>query len=1446
MSYQALIRFLRKPILLVLCINCTVVSAQEEINIEAFLRSQNTQPAMLNNEHHLQRSSNSASACNTSTFHLRITAGVGEKVSIREIQTLANGHYLLTGNVILPNLEQEGFLCIMNNIGTIVQQQRLRINGNPTTLFAAKPQYDGSIFIAGTMHGANNAVAICKLTNNLAVSWAKLLDINQVPIKVSLDILPNNQLTIAVQAGSNIMYSLLDINGNLLWRKQIAPVGLDQLVGIGHSDYGDISLVINCTRSTRKVTEVITFVQSNGNIRFSHVLGLGTDEQMFHKVSSYENRFIITGIIKPVVGPPVLAREIMYNSSSTETVHTYSVPLPSDFGCTTAHDNAGDAAGFCFPQQGKLVFIRHFAAYQTSPEKTIEYNVPLGSSIAGISRSLIDGGYLFALNSINQDTVTLIKTDSIGILVGCGYSSIVNNYTETIAINNTATITTNTTVGGLSQNGNLSYTIAAFNLNTVCNQSYCPPDPSDDTCLSTYYKALRSNSHSDAIAGYYLLNNNTQLCATIRQDRLLETQRKTTFGLKLFSERGDFIKGANFFANGESTAFKTFKADDHHVLLLHYTTNNITPTYTFSLVNDSMQVVWSKPVQIFAGYNFMSPFIFGNVARDNQGNFYYVANSTGFNIGNIHENARVLIYKLDPNGNEVWLKVYELPTTTLNAGCAITTTNTSLVIVLEGSGSGSVSLQLDKNTGQMLHAYTFPNIVNGAGYDRFLKFDGDRIFYGGNDAAGKSIIGIFDTTAFLIKMKKTNLFTIRKGDADVKDGKFYIMTSYYNGSSNKDVFLKTDSALNPILAKEYDVLKRRYTSGIWVSDNGSIYTAGNFLYGGINGSYYDPFFRKYDTSGSTGTCGIANMPIVLTNYPLTCTPISFTSLARSFTPGNVSIVTTPDYYGPQISELLCSSSPLCNSVTLTGPGLVCQLNQPFTYSAQRNAGCNLTASWIHDTSFAVLQHTTDSTAIFKFIRTGNTRIYAKINTGCNFYIDSINIFVQNINGSFSLGADTSLCPGDTLRLNAGSGFNSYLWQDGSTDSVFIVRTPGQYFITVSDLCGGFYKDTIRVSQSNVPYLHIGNDTTVCKGDTLRLMAQPGFSNYSWFPAGTLVSTGQQAYCVPLTSLSVWVKAVTAAGCAVADTIAINSIAAPNIFLGNDTTFCTTDSLALNAGAGSASYLWNNNATSSSIIVKQAGVYWVKVMASNGCFASDSITILPLYAVPQPKLGTDFNLCVGDQKVLNPGNFSLYKWQDGSTANTYTVRGPGMYHVIVTDSNKCVASDSVIMSKLLPLPANFLKASDTVCQYSSITITPLQNFNTYLWSNGALQKTITITALGNYMLTVTDSTGCSGKDTIRIAMKTCFTGVFVPNAFTPNNDNLNDIFKPRIFGVTLQYRFEVFNRYGEPVFITTDPLKGWDGTYKGGVQSGGAYTWQCWYQLAGTAPVYKKGTVLLLR
>ncbi len=259
----------------------------------------------------------------------------------------------------------------------------------------------------------------------------------------------------------------------------------------------------------------------------------------------------------------------------------------------------------------------------------------------------------------------------------------------------------------------------------------------------------------------------------------------------------------------------------------------------------------------------------------------------------------------------------------------------------------------------------------------------------------------------------------------------------------------------------------------------------------------------------------------------------------------------------------------------------------------------------------------------------------------------------------------------------------------------------------------------------------------------------------------------------------------------------------------------------------------------------SGIYYDTLHTIQGC---DSIvtTRLTVHPAPAPDLGRDRNLCRDEPLTLNPGNFASYTWQDNSTANEFTVTGPGTYWVRVTNSFHCTATDTFTVARLLEPPAGFLRATDSVCPYGSLELVPYRSFMAYQWSTGAVTKTLAVKTPGIYRLTVTDALGCSGTDSIVVYTKQCPEGVYVPTGFTPNRDGRNDRFKPLVFGPVTQYRFTVYNRWGHVVFQSTDPDKGWDGTVGGAGQDTGVFIWTCTYRLEGSPLKTEKGTVLLIR
>ena len=258
----------------------------------------------------------------------------------------------------------------------------------------------------------------------------------------------------------------------------------------------------------------------------------------------------------------------------------------------------------------------------------------------------------------------------------------------------------------------------------------------------------------------------------------------------------------------------------------------------------------------------------------------------------------------------------------------------------------------------------------------------------------------------------------------------------------------------------------------------------------------------------------------------------------------------------------------------------------------------------------------------------------------------------------------------------------------------------------------------------------------------------------------------------------------------------------------------------------------------------SGVYKDTLKSSLNC---DSIvsTRLIVNSKPAPLLGPDRDLCAGTQVIINPGSFTKYLWQDMTTSNVLTVSTSGLYWVKVTNEFNCTASDSLIIKSTLPSPDGFLKKTDSICSYQKLEIAASGVFDQYLWSTGAMDKQIKIDAPGSYWLTVTDENGCTGTNSISVYPKNCMQGVYIPMAFTPNHDGLNDVFKALVFGRVISFKLRVFSREGQLIFETSDPLKGWDGSYKGMNYSTATFAYQCSYQLENQRPEYQKGTVTII-
>ncbi|HEY2649247.1 MAG TPA: gliding motility-associated C-terminal domain-containing protein, partial [Puia sp.] len=264
-------------------------------------------------------------------------------------------------------------------------------------------------------------------------------------------------------------------------------------------------------------------------------------------------------------------------------------------------------------------------------------------------------------------------------------------------------------------------------------------------------------------------------------------------------------------------------------------------------------------------------------------------------------------------------------------------------------------------------------------------------------------------------------------------------------------------------------------------------------------------------------------------------------------------------------------------------------------------------------------------------------------------------------------------------------------------------------------------------------------------------------------------------------------------------------------------------------------------------ISKQGTYSVKAQSANGCYASDTLIIKKLFPLPLVKLSPDNWLCEGSIRTLNAGSgYQTYLWQDGSASSTLNVDTTGTYSVRVKDQNGCAGGDTVLIDQIIPKSSGFLMTDTVICDGFPTKIQASTSFNSYNWSTGDQNNYIIIKKGGIYSLTITDQFGCSSTSSVSVQTKQCLTGIFFPSAFSPNSDGNNDIFRPNVLGNLRTYQLQIFNRWGQKVFESTDFTAGWEGKSNGMMQISGVYVWLCHYQLDGETEKSNSGTVFLLR
>lgn len=444
-------------------------------------------------------------------------------------------------------------------------------------------------------------------------------------------------------------------------------------------------------------------------------------------------------------------------------------------------------------------------------------------------------------------------------------------------------------------------------------------------------------------------------------------------------------------------------------------------------------------------------------------------------------------------------------------------------------------------------------------------------------------------------------------------------------------------------------------------------------------------------------------------------------------------------------------------------------------------------------------------------------------------------------------SSTTICTGETVILESANTANSYQWflngsaMAGATSQQLSVNSAGDYTLQVSSSNGCTATSTpttVTLLTATTPSITSTNGQfSFCQGQSLTLEATPGLPNYQWYLNNTLISGENAATLVVTQTGSYTVNVGSANGCntSSAPTI-INLLPLPTALVSpaGPILICNAVPALLQVAAGAASYQWYNagvsisGATLNTYLANQTGNYSVAITNASGCSAISNTVIVSF------NTGISVNIyninpfpCEGDVVFLSTTqDYNQIDWTTGENGIQISVTKSGKYGVTVVNSGGCTASDEVDIS-FLPKPyveAGADVSSDCVNGVILNGVgdgTPLwepslglSNDNTFDVNAAPVNTTI-------YYLTVNNGT-CKATDSLVVTAE-C-SSVYVPNAFTPNNDGVNDVFKA--MGMELKdFSLIIYNRWGEKVFQTKDINLGWDGTYRGTPAPLGVYIWE---------------------
>ena len=474
--------------------------------------------------------------------------------------------------------------------------------------------------------------------------------------------------------------------------------------------------------------------------------------------------------------------------------------------------------------------------------------------------------------------------------------------------------------------------------------------------------------------------------------------------------------------------------------------------------------------------------------------------------------------------------------------------------------------------------------------------------------------------------------------------------------------------------------------------------------------------------------------------------------------------------------------------------------------------------------------------------------------------------VEDNNLKFSIAANENICDGESTTLvpslKAANGYN-FTWtgdQTASSETITVTQS-GSFNLYIDNGGGCFGDEDITITVHPLP---IVRDTTaaICDGDAALIggLNNLGSSySYEWGPDGQTTAT------ISVLTPNTYTQTVTSSqGCvSVAQTV-VNVFDNPQPDIEGDVK-CLGEQVILedkNDKGETATWSWSGGtgsgpADSSVYLPLSTATYRLDVVDINGCIGFDE-TVVTFLDIPEVTTPDSIVMCEGESDLLkadvvDPSNTLSWNTGQGDVAS-FTV-SQNQIHIVTASNGYCQTNDTTEVI-VLPIPVSEIDHTIddiTYCfeddNFRGVEITAGTNSAySYEWNTGETTPTITAMNPGPYNVTITAGQ-CPIEDGITLRPY-CPSYLYVPNAFTPDGDGLNDEFAPQAYNLEGDYNFYIYNRWGELIFQSTDLNTKWDGTYMGRECQIDVYVWKVYYSVehpdGNPRKEQKTGRVSLIR